>query len=82
MLPSLFEDFKELLDGNLEDWATETVDLELKPGSKPFNSIYYLVPRINKETFHKELKCLVEILVLTPVQQSQYSTPVFSIHNK
>ena len=29
-----------------------------------------------------EIKCLVKIVVITPVQKSQYSTPVFIIPNK
>ena len=76
-LLSPIEDFEECFDGTLGALATEPVDLELKPDSKPFNSRYYPVPRINKETFRKELNILVEIGVLTPVEQSQYSTPVF-----
>ena len=56
--------------------------MELKPYSKPFNSRYYLVPRINKETFRKELKRLVEVVLLTPVQQIQYGTPVFIVPKK
>ena len=67
MLLSLLEDFEDLFDGTLGDWATETVDLELNPDYKPFNSRYYPVPIINKLIFRKELKCLVEIGVLTPV---------------
>ena len=51
----------------------------MKPGSKPFNSRYYPVPNINKETLHKELHNIVEMEVLTPVQTSQYGTPVFII---
>ena len=50
-LLSLLEDYEDLFDGTLEEWATETFDLELKPGSKPFNSRYYTVPRINKDFF-------------------------------
>ena len=78
-LLSLIEDFKDLFDGTSVDWATETVDLELKPGSEPFNSTYYPVPIIDKENFCKDLKHLVEIGVLTPVQHSQYGTPLFII---
>ena len=55
-LLSLHED---LFCGILGDWATEHVDLEIKPGSKPFNSRYYPVPRINKDKCCKELKSLV-----------------------
>ena len=77
LLLSLLEDFEDLFDGTLGDWATETVGLELNPDSKPFNSRYYLVPRIKKETFWRDIKRLDEIGVLTPVQKNQYSTTVF-----
>ena len=59
MLLSLLEDFQDLFDGTLGNWATGPVDLELKPYSKLFNSRYYPVPRTNKETFQKELKVLL-----------------------
>ena len=71
-----------MFDGTLGDWATELVDLELKPGYKMFNSTYYPVPRINKEYFRKYPKRLVEIGVLTLVQQIQYGTPIFIIPKK
>ena len=51
LLLSLLKDFKDLFYGTLGNWATEPVDLELNPDSKPFNSRYYPVPRINKKTF-------------------------------
>ena len=60
-LLSFLEELQDLFDGTLGDWATDPVDLELKPSFKPFNSIYYPVPRINKGTFCKNLKRLVEI---------------------
>ena len=81
-LPRFLEDFKDLFDGTLGDWDTDPVDLELNPVSKPFHNKYYPVPINNKKTFFKELKCLVEIVVLTLVQQSQYGTPVFIIPEK
>ena len=37
---------------------------------------------IKKETFQKELQTLVEILVLTPLQQSEYSTPILIMPKK
>ena len=47
----LLQYFEDLFDGTLGYWDTEPVDLELKPGSKDFNSKYYPVYRNNKETF-------------------------------
>ena len=52
-LLSIFKDLEDLFDGNLGNWDIEPVELELKPDSKPFNSRYYPVPRINKKTFRK-----------------------------
>ena len=71
-LLSLLEYLKYLFDGTLGYWDTYHVDLDLIPGSKPFNIKYYPVTRINKWTFCKDLKLLVEIGVLTLVQKSQY----------
>ena len=82
LLLILLEYFEDLFDGTLGNWATEPVDLEINPYSKPFNSRYYPVPRINKETSRKDLKSPVEIGGLTPVQQIQYGTPVFIFPKK
>ena len=54
----------------------------MKEGSKPVNTRWYPVPRINKETFKKELDRLVKIGVLERVQESQWGTPVFIIPKK
>ena len=64
----LLDYFEGLFDVTLGDWDTEPVDLgKKKTGSKPFNSKYYPVPRINKKTFRIKLKRLLKIGVLTPV---------------
>ena len=68
-----------MFDGTLVKWDTTPINLKMKHGSKPFNARYYLVPIINKENLHKELHCLVQIGVLTPVQKLQYGAPVFMI---
>ena len=54
--------------GTVGGWDTEPVNLGQNPGSKPFNSKDYPVSIINRETFCKEIKCLVKIVVLTPVK--------------
>ena len=81
---SLLKYFEELFDYTLSDWATEPIGLELKLDSKPFNIRYHPVPRIKKWKILKDLTRIVEIGVLTPVQQSQYQygTPIFIIPNK
>ena len=54
----LLEDFEVLFDGTLGGWDIEPVNLKINPDSKPFNSKYYPLIRINKKTFCKDLKCL------------------------
>ena len=71
-----------MLDVNLGDWDTETSNIELNTNSKTLNCKYYLVLRINKKNFFKDLEHLVKIGVLTPVQYYQYGTTVFIIPNK
>ena len=56
LLLSLLEYFKDLFDGTLDNWSTEPVNLELKADSRPFNSRYYTVPRIDEKSFQKDLK--------------------------
>ena len=75
-------DFEDIFDGTLGHWKTEPVEIELKPGSKPYSGRYYPVPKINKETFKKELLRLVDIGVLDRVEQSEYGTPVFIVPKK
>jgi hypothetical protein len=78
-LLSLLKDFEYLFDGTLGKWNTDPIDIETNPDQKPSSARYYPVPKINKATFKKELKGIVEIGVLTPVQQSEYGTPVFTL---
>ena len=59
LLLGLLKYFGDFFYGTLGNWATEPVDLELNPYYKPFNSRYYLVPRINKEKFRKKINRLV-----------------------
>ena len=63
-LLELLLDFEDLFDGTLGHWQTEPVNIELKPDAKPYSGRYYPVPRVNKETFKKELLRLVDIGVL------------------
>ena len=71
-----------MFDGNPGDWDTDLAKLESNPNSKPFNCKYYPVPRLNKDNFHKDLQHLLQIEVLTPVQQYQYGTHVLIISKK
>ena len=78
----LLNKFENLFDEIIGKWYTDTIYLDLNPYLKPFNSRYYPVTRINKYTLHKDIQRLVEIRLLTPVQQSQYMTLMFIISKK
>jgi hypothetical protein len=78
----LLQKYEALFDGTLGKWNTDPVNIELREDAKPVSSRYYPVPKINKETFRKELFRLVDIGVLTPVQDSEWGTPVFIIPKK
>ena len=51
----ILEYFEDFFDGTLGDWYTYPIDLELKLGSKPFNSKYYPVPELTRRPFAKSL---------------------------
>ena len=82
MLLKLLKQYEKLFDGTLGKWRTNPVEIETRPDSKPVNSRWYPVPRINKQTFKKELERLVKIGVLERVQESEWGTPVFIIPKK
>jgi Reverse transcriptase (RNA-dependent DNA polymerase). len=75
----LLQKYEALFDGTLGKWNTDPVNIELREDAKPVSSRNYPVPKINKETFRKDLLRLVDIGVLTPVQDSEWGTPVFII---
>ena len=61
MLRVLLHEYEGLLHGTLGTWNIDPVSMELKPDHKTSSARYYLVPKINKETFWKELTRLVDI---------------------
>ena len=82
MLLQLLKQYEALFNGTLGRWRTTSVKIELQSNSKPVNARWYPIPRINKDTFHKELMRLVNIGVLERVQESKWGTPVFIIPKK
>jgi len=78
-LYKLLSKYEDLFDGKLGCWKNNPVKLEMKEGEKPHNSRYYPMPKIHKEMFRKELKRLVEIGVLEPIEGSEWGSPTFII---
>ena len=63
----------------MSKFNTYPVDIELNPYDKRYSNRYYPSPHINKETNQKELTRLVDIFVLTLVQQYESGTTVIII---
>ena len=55
-LMSLLNEFDNFVYGNLGEWDTEPVNPGLNSYYKQVNYKTYLLPRINMDTFHKELQ--------------------------
>jgi len=81
-LLSLILQHEELFDGTLGDWQGEEVNFELKPEAKPFHGRPFPVPHFHKDTIKKEVKQLVEIGVLKPIQESDWAFPSSIIPKK
>ena len=71
--------FEHLFDGNLGDWKTSPVHLELKEGAKPHHGRAFPVPRIHRETLKKEVERMVELGILKWEGESEWAFPSFII---
>ena len=58
------------------------MNFELKSEARPFHGQLFPVPRFHKDTIKKEVKRLVEIGVLKPIQESEWAFPSFIIPKK
>ena len=78
-LLQLLEKFEHLFDGNLGDWNTRPVHLELKEGARPYHGRAFPVPRIHRETLKKEVERMVELGILKWEGESEWAFPSFII---
>ena len=63
-LLKLLLEFEELFNGTLDDWKTEPVKFQLKPGTAPYHGRAFPIPHIHLETLKKEVARLVKLGVL------------------
>ena len=71
--------FEHLFDGNLGDWKTSPVHLELKEGARPYHGRAFPVPRIHRETLKKEVERMVKLGILKWEGESEWAFPSFII---
>ena len=66
--------YETLFYGTVGDWKEELVNFELKPDAKPYRGRPFPVPQVHKDIIKKEFARLVEIGVLTPIQESELAS--------
>ena len=77
-LLQLLQKIEELFDGTLGNWKIDTVDSELKDDAQPMCSRPYLVPKVHKYMFKKEVESLVLLGVLEVENDSEWGAPYFA----
>ena len=82
LLKALLKCHEMLFDGTLGKWTGDPIDIKLKEGSKPYYRSALKVPHIYETTFKKDLDRLVEIGILTKVNNSKLGAPSFIIPKK
>ena len=58
-LTAKLKKFKTLFGGGLGKLDIEPIDIELKPGTKPYTGKYYNVPKVYEEPFKREVERIV-----------------------
>ena len=79
-LIKLLKKIEDFFDGTLGTWKTHPLDFELKEDAKPIRLQPYTVPKLNKETFKKEVERLVLLGVLEVSNYSEWVAPSFAQH--
>ena len=81
-LEKILSNYNELFDGGLGHYPHHKVHLDIMDGAKPVHARPYIIPKINEETFKRELKHLLEIGVLQPCRPTKWASPTFIIPKK
>jgi hypothetical protein len=81
-LHALLTKYKNLFNGELGDWDSSPVSIELQPNAKPFHARAYPVPQIHEAAMKREVERLVLIGVLEESNDSEWGAPTFIIPKK
>ena len=81
-LHALLAKHKKLFNGELGDWDTSPVSIELQPNAKPYHARAYPVPQIHEAGMKREVERLVSIGVLEECNDSEWGAPTFIIPKK
>ena len=81
-LYTLLFKYQGLFNGELGDWDSSPVSIELQPNAKPFHSRAYPVPQVHEAAMRREVERLVAIGVLEECNDSEWGAPTFIIPKK
>ena len=81
-LATLLRKHEKLFNGTLGLYPHKKVHIDVEPNAKPVHSRAYPIPRVQLETFKRELMHLVRIGVLSPQGASEWASPSFIIPKK
>ena len=70
---------KRLFDGTLGRMKSKPYGIKLKPNTKPYHAKPFPIPHIHKAKLRAEVQQLVEIGVLTKVNDSEWGAPTWVI---
>lgn len=76
MIQELVSKFPQVFSGNLGKFNKHTVKLNLKADAKPIFFRARPVPYALREKIDKELDRLIQLGILTPVEHSEYASPI------
>ena len=72
----------KLFQGKWGNWKGATVEIELIPGATPCTAGPFPVPQAYRQLVKDEVYRLVEIGLLSPMKESEWSSPLFTIPKK
>ena len=72
MLCDVLTKYELLFDRTPGTRKKKLVDIEIKPGAKPYYAKPHLVPRAHKAVFHKEVEQLCQIGVFKKVNRLEW----------
>ena len=77
MLRDELNKYELLFDGTVVTWKKKPADIELYPGSKPYHTKPYPVPRAHKSVFWKDAERLCQLGVLKMANCSEWGSTTF-----
>jgi hypothetical protein len=81
-LHKLLTKHENTFNGELGDWKSSPVSIELQKDAKPFHAKAYPVPQIHEAAMRREVERLVAIGVLEEANDSEWAAPMFIIPKK